>query len=81
MSRHVLFASSNVSNIYKLYKILNEGFLKNFKRQVEFRISTVSSSKEFSLDVLNAAEDQRKWLETKALTIVERNFEKVVDET
>lgn len=81
MNRTLLFSSSNVNNIYKLYEILNAEFLKQFKYAAEFRITTISSSREFSLLVEDASEQERNWLKDATLKILERNFEKVVDET
>lgn len=81
MNRTLLFSSSNVNNIYKLYEILNAEFLKQFKYAAEFRITTTSSSREFSLSVEDASEQERNWLKDATLKILERNFEKVVDET
>lgn len=81
MNRALLFSSSNVNNIYKLYEILNAEFLKRFKYAAEFRITTLSHSRDFSLSVEDASEEERKWLQDATLKILERNFEKVVDET
>jgi len=81
MNRTLLFSSTNVGNIYKLYEILNADFLKRFKHAAEFRITTLSHSRDFSLSVEDASEEERKWLKDATLKILERNFEKVVDET
>ena len=81
MNRTLLFSSSNVNNIYKLYEILNAEFLNRFKFSAEFRITTISSSREFSLSVEDTSEQERNWLKDATLKILERNFEKVVDET
>lgn len=81
MNRTLLFSSPNVQEIYKLYEILNPEFLKRFKYAAEFRITTVSSSREFSLSVEDASEEERNWLKDATLKILERKFEKVVDET
>jgi hypothetical protein len=80
MNRVLLFSSTNVGNIYKLYEILNADFLKRFKHAAEFRITTLSHSRDFSLSVEDASEEERKWLQDATLKIVERKFEKVVDE-
>jgi len=80
MNRTLLFSSTNVGNIYKLYEILNADFLKRFKHAAEFRITTLSHSRDFSLSVEDASEEERKWLQDATLKIVERKFEKVVDE-
>ena len=80
MNRVLLFSSTNVGNIYKLYEILNADFLKRFKHAAEFRITTLSHSRDFSLSVEDASEEDRKWLQDATLKIVERKFEKVVDE-
>lgn len=81
MNRTLLFSSHNVQEIYKLYEILNAEFLKRFKFAAEFRITTVSSSREFSLSVEDASEEERNWLKDATLKILEKKFEKVVDET
>lgn len=81
MNRTILFSSPNVQEIYKLYEILNADFLKRFKYAAEFRITTLSHSRDFSLSVEDASEEERKWLQDATLKILERNFEKVVDET
>jgi hypothetical protein len=81
MNRIVLFSSANVKEVYKLYQILNPEFLKKFKFTADFQISTFSSSQEFSLCVDHASQEEGNWLKDEALKIVERNFEKVVDET
>jgi hypothetical protein len=80
MNRLLLFSSTNVTEVYKVYEILKNEFLKRFKCAAEFRITTFSSSREFSLSVDDASEEERNWLKVEALKIVERNFEKVVDE-
>jgi hypothetical protein len=80
MNRILLFSSINVTEVYKLYEILNGEFLKKFKFAAEFRITTFSSSREFSLSVDDASEEERNWLREETLKIVERKFEKVVDE-
>lgn len=81
MNRILLFSSLNVQEIYKLYEILNAEFLKRFKYAAEFRVTTVSSSREFSLSVEDASEEERNWLKDATLKILEKKFEKVVDET
>ena len=81
MNRTLLFSSLNVQEIYKLYEILNAEFLKRFKYAAEFRVTTVSSSREFSLSVEDASEEERNWLKDATLKILEKKFEKVVDET
>ena len=81
MNRTLLFSSSNVQEIYKLYEILNAEFLKRFKFSAEFRITTISSSRDFSLSVEYASEEECNWLKDATLKILERKFEKVVDGT
>lgn len=81
MNRTLLFSSSNVQEIYKLYEILNAEFLKRFKFSAEFRITTISSSRDFSLSVEHASEEECNWLKDATLKILERKFEKVVDGT
>jgi hypothetical protein len=81
MNRTILFSSTNVQEIYKLYEILNADFLKRFKFAAEFRITAFSSSRDFSLAVEDASEEERNWLKEEVLKIVERKFEKIVDET
>ena len=81
MKSNLLFSSTNVKEIYELYQILNADFLKEFKSSAEFRITTLSSSREFSLSVQDVSAQQFKWLQDAALEIVEKKFKKVVDET
>ena len=80
MNRCLLFSSTNVTEVYKVYEILKNEFLKRFKCAAEFRITTLSSSREFSLSVDDASEEESNWLKSEAVKIVERKFEKVVDE-
>lgn len=80
MNRSLLFSSTNVTEVYKVYEILKNEFLKRFKCSAEFRITTLSSSREFSLSVDDASEEESNWLKSEAVKIVERKFEKVVDE-
>ncbi|MBM3453537.1 MAG: hypothetical protein FJX80_00165 [Bacteroidetes bacterium] len=80
MNRTLLFSSPNVESIYKLYEILSAEFLKRFKFSAEFRITTESSSRSFSLAVEDVAKEQAKWLQDRAIQTFEKNFQKVVDE-
>ena len=79
MKSTLLFSSTNVKEIYKLYEILNADFLKEFKCSAEFNITTFSSSREFSLSAQDVSVQQFKWLQDATLEIVEKNFGKIVD--
>lgn len=79
MKSTLLFSSTNVKEIYKLYEILNADFLKEFKCSAEFKITTFSSSREFSLSAQDVSVQQFKWLQDATLEIVEKNFGKIVD--
>ena len=80
MRSHTLFCSANVQEVYLVYQTLNDAFLKAHKHQAEFRISTITSGKDFCLNVEDATETERKWLEEATLQILEKKFEKPVDE-
>lgn len=79
MHNNLLFSSTNVKEVYKLYEILNADFLKEFKFTAEFRLTTLSFSQEFSLSVQDVSVQQFKWLQDATLEIVEKKFRKVVD--
>ena len=81
MRSNLLFSSSDVKEVYKLYEILNADFLKEFKFTAEFRLTTLSFSRDFSLSVEDVSAQQFKWLQDATLEIVEKKFKKVVDET
>lgn len=80
MSKNPLFCSTNVQEIYQLYQRLNDEFLKAHKYQAEFRISTTTSANEFCLSVEHETESERKWLTDATFQILEKKFEKPVDE-
>ena len=79
MTSHTLFCAKNVSEIYRLYQILNEEFLKAHKYQAEFRISTTTLHSDICLNVQDATEEERKWLMDATMQILEKKFTKVVD--
>ena len=79
MKSTLLFSSTNVKEIYELYQILNADFLKEFKSSAEFRITTFSSSREFSLSAQDVSVQQLKWLQDATSEIVEKKFGKIVD--
>lgn len=80
MVRHNLICSTVVSEIYEIYSTLNEEFLKAFKHQAEFKISTTTSGKEFCLGVEDVSETERKWLENAVFEISQKKLKKPVDE-
>lgn len=80
MTKHTLFCSTDVQEIYRVYQALSESFLKAFKQQAEFRISTVTSGKDFCLDVEDVTETQHNWLKTATLEILEKKSEKSLDQ-
>lgn len=79
MSNHTLFCSSDVQEVYRLYQTLSDEFLKFHKHQAEFRITTITSAKDFCLSVEYASETERKWLQDATLQILEKKFEKPLD--
>lgn len=80
MARHQLFSSVLVREVYDVYHHLNEEFLKVFKHQAEFRITTTTSGKEFYLAVEDATETERKWLEDSVFELSQKKLKKSVDE-
>jgi len=77
---HTLFCARNVQEVYRLYQILNEEFLKIFKYQAEFRISTTTAQSDVCLNVQDASQEERKWLMDATMQVLEKKFNKVVDE-
>jgi hypothetical protein len=76
MKLNPIFSSKDVKEVYEMYNLLNEGFLKNFKYQAEFRITTTSFNSEFVLSVEYFSEIERKWLEDKVLEISSEKVKK-----
>jgi hypothetical protein len=76
MKLNPIFNSKDVKEVYEVYNALNEGFLKNFKYQAEFRITTTSFNSEFVLSVEYFSEIERKWLEDKVLEISSEKVKK-----
>jgi len=81
MKDNTLFCSPDAQEIYRVYQILNRDFLKVFKFQAEFRITTISSRKDFCLSVEHVSESERKWLKDATLQILEKKYESVVDKS
>lgn len=77
MTSSPLFSSTNVSEVYKVYEGASEAFLKHFKYQIDFGITTQTSSSNFTLHVHDASIDERKWLEAKVSEICEEKLTKV----
>lgn len=74
-----LFCARNVQEVYRLYQILNEEFLKTFKHQAEFRISTTTAQSDVCLNVQDTSQEERKWLMDATMQVLEKKFNKVVD--
>ena len=80
MERHNLICSTIVREIYEIYSTLNDEFLKAFKHQAEFRITTTTSGKDFCLGVEDVTETERKWLENAVLELSQKKLKNSVDE-
>lgn len=76
MKLNPIFSSKDVKEVYEMYNLLNEGFLKNFKYQAEFRITTSSFKSDFVLSAEYFSEIERKWLEDKVLEISSEKVKK-----
>ena len=81
MTSQTLFTSTKVQEVYGLYDTLNNAFLKRFKYQAEFRITTMTTGRDFSLNVQDVNEEERNWLMDATMQVLEKKFEKVVDGT
>lgn len=44
-TRHAIFSSKNISEIYSIYEEISDQFLKHFKFHAEFVISSYTSNK------------------------------------
>jgi len=76
MTNTPIFSSTNVSEVYKVYENVNVSFLKHFKYQMDFGITTQTSATEFTLNAHDANPDERKWLEAKVSEMREENLKK-----
>jgi hypothetical protein len=79
MTNKILFCSPNVQEVYRLYETLSGDFLKAHKHQAEFRITTLTSSKDFCLGAEYVSETELKWLKDAVLQFIEKKLGKVVD--
>jgi hypothetical protein len=77
-TKHQIFSSKNLSEVYGIYEQVSDQFLKQFKFHAEFMISSYTSDKNSVLSVLCENSSQVKWLENKALELSQRNLKKVV---
>jgi hypothetical protein len=80
-TRHAIFSSKNISEIYSIYEEVSDQFLKHFKFHAEFVISSYTSNKDSVLFVLSENSSQVKWLENKALELSQKNLKKVIKTT
>jgi len=76
---YTLFCARNVQDVYAVYQTLSEEFLKKFKCQADFRISTTTMQSDVCLNVQDASEEERKWLQEMTFQISEKKFKKPVD--
>ena len=77
-TKHQIFSSKNLSEVYGIYEQVLDQFLKQFKFHAEFMISSYTSDKNSVLSVICENSSQVKWLENKALELSQRNLKKVV---
>mgnify|MGYP003352352187 CR=1 FL=1 len=73
---HTLFRARNAQEVYALYQTLSEAFLKKFKCQAEFRISAITTSADICLNVQDASEEERKWLEDSVFELSQKKLKK-----
>jgi hypothetical protein len=76
MTSTPIFSSTNVSDVYKVYEVVHEAFLKQHKYQMDFGITTQTSDPNFTLNAHDANADERKWLEVKVSEVVEEKLKK-----
>jgi len=80
-TRHAIFSSKNLSEVYGIYEQVSDQFLKQFKFHVEFVISSYTSDKNSVLSVFCENSSHVKWLETKVLELSQKNLKKVIKTT
>ena len=80
-TRHAIFSSKNISEIYSIYEEVSDQFLKHFKFHAEFVISSYTSDKNSVLSVFCENSSHVKWLENKALELSQKNLKKVIKTT
>lgn len=80
-TKHAIFSSKNTSEIYSVYQQVSEEFLKHFKFQAEFVISSYTSNKNSVLFVSCENSSQVKWLENKTLELSQKFSKKVAQNT
>jgi hypothetical protein len=80
-TRHAIFSSKNISEIYSIYEEVSDQFLKHFKFHAEFVISSYTSNKNSVLSVFCENSSHVKWLENKALELSQKNLKKVIKTT
>ena len=80
-TKHQIFSSKNLSEVYGIYEQVSDQFLKQFQFHAEFMISSYTSDKNSVLSVICENSSQVKWLENKALELSQRNSKKVVQNT
>lgn len=80
-TKHAIFSSKNTSEIYSVYQQVSEEFLKHFKFQAEFVISSYTSNKNSVLFVSCENPSQVKWLENKTLELSQKFSKKVAQNT
>jgi len=80
-TKHQIFSSKNLSEVYGIYEQVSDQFLKQFKFHVEFVISSYTSDKNSVLFVFSENSSHVKWLENKALELSQKNLKKIVKTT
>lgn len=75
-TRHAIFSSQDLSQVYSVYEKVSNHFLKQFKFQAEFVISSYTSDKGSILFVVTENASHVKWLEDKVSEIYGKWLEK-----